>query len=199
MRALPVAIGLCLASLALLASRRKRVTVTYYRTTADVHAHARELASEAFADVVHAQPTRNELRYLLAVALHETTFGRGWHGAGVGSNNMGALQASPAWAGETFEHGDTHPTGTGGTVAYRAEFKTYPSELDGWRDLVRVLYLQSPATRNAAARDDVRGVATAMKRAGYYEGRGTPSERIDNYEQALVNALWEVDHFEGAI
>ena len=199
MRVAPILIGgLFAATLAALSVRRKRVTATYYRTTAAVHAHARELATEAFQNVVHAPPSRNELRYLLAVALHETTFGRGWRGPGTNSNNMGALQAASAWTGETFEYGDTHPTEGGGAVAYRARLKAYPSELEGWADLVRVLYLQSPSTRNAAARDDVRGVAAAMRRAGYYEGQGTPAERVANYEQALVNALWEIDHFEGA-
>jgi flagellum-specific peptidoglycan hydrolase FlgJ len=156
------------------------------------------LAREAFEAVVHAAPTANELRILLAVALHETTFGSGWRAEGIGSNNMGALQADSSWTGETFSYSDSHPTSTGTSTQYQANFRKYPTALDGWKDLVRVLYMQSPATRQAARAGDARAVARAMKRAGYYEGQGaTVEQRIGSYEQALVNALWEIDHFSG--
>ena len=197
MRALPVIVGgLFVATLAALSSAsRKHVTATSYRTSAQAHAQARDLAREAFDSVVHVAPTSNELRILLAVALHESTFGAGWRNEGSGSNNMGALQADASWTGETFANVDTHPTTTG-SIEYKAQFRAYPTALDGWKDLVRVLYVQSPATREAARSGDVRAVARAMKRAGYYEGQGaTVEQRIGSYEQALVNALWEVDHF----
>lgn len=191
-----IAGGLLVATLAAAMSSRKRVTVKGYKTTAQAHANARQLAIEAFEDVVHAQPKTNELRMLLAVALHESTFGAGWRGNGEGSNNMGALQAGSGWTGETFATKDTHPTSTGGSIAYEGQFRKYSSPLEGWQDLVRVLYIQSPATRVAAATGDPRAVAKAMRRAGYYEGQGpTQDARIGAYEQALVNALWEIDHF----
>jgi hypothetical protein len=175
------------------------VTAKAYRTNAQAHATARALANEAFEDVVHVPPTANELRFLLAVGLHESTFGAGWKGSGIGSNNLGALQAGASWTGETFDYGDTHPTASGGAVAYTTAFRKYSSPLEGWKDLVRVLYLQSPATRTAARSGDARAVAEAMRRAGYYEGQGaTTADRVGAYEQALVNALWEIDHFSGA-
>lgn len=200
MRAFPIIVGgLFVATLAALSSsRRKKVTAKGYRTTAQAHATARQLAAEAFEDVVHAKPTTNELRMLLAVSLHETTFGKGWHGDGAGSNNMGSIHAGPGYTGNTFGGIDSAPTATGGTTFYPQAFRAYDSPLEGWQDLVRVLYLQSPATRIAAATGDPRAMAKAMRRARYYEGQGaTEDQRIGSYEQALVNALWEIDHFAG--
>jgi hypothetical protein len=173
------------------------VTIKAYRTTAQAHATARQLAIDAFEDVVHESPTVNELRMLMAVSLHETTFGAGWRGNGVGSNNMGALQAGASWTGDTFGATDTHPTESGAAIPYAAQFRAYSSPLEGWKDLVRVLYLQSPATRIAAASGDPRAVARAMRKARYYQGQGaTEEQRIGAYEQALVNALWEIDQYE---
>ncbi len=198
MRALFVLAGIAGAGLLGLAAskRRKRVTVKSPRTTEAAHAQAATLAREAFESVIHQAPTLNELRILLAVSLHETTFGAGWKGDGVGSNNMGAVQATKAWTGETFGATDTHPTSSGGTIAYDIGFRKYPSPFEGWADLVRVLYVQSPRTRAAANTGDAQAVAKAMRAAKFYEGKGaTESDRIGNYEQALVNALWEVDHY----
>lgn len=197
MRALVVA-GFAAAGLLLvgLSGRRKTVTVKHPRTTLAAHQQATALAREAFESVIHASPTANELRMLLAVALHETKFGAAWQDEGAGSNNMGAIQATSSWTGQTFGGVDTHPTETGGAVSYKQAFRKYPSALEGWQDLVRVLYVQMGAVRVAAATGDPRAVAKAMRAAKYYEGQGaTQAERIGNYEQALVNALWEIDHF----
>jgi len=169
------------------------------RTTLAAHQEAVALAREAFEAVIHQPPTLAELRMLLAVALHESTFGAGWKNEGEGSNNMGAIQATQAWTGETFGGVDTHPTSTGGAIRYEQAFRKYPSKLEGWIDLVRVLYVQMGAVRRAAATGSPAAVAKAMRLAKYYEGQGaTQAERIGNYEQALVNALWEIDHFGAA-
>lgn len=179
-----------------LSRRRKTVTATRARTSLAVHEQATGLAREAFESVIHEAPTRNELRILLAVGLHETTFGQGWHEEGADSNNMGAIQANQSWTGETFGGIDTHPTETGGTVSYQQAFRKYPSPLEGWKDLVRVLYVQMGAVRSAARTGDPFVVAKEMREAKYYEGQGaTQAQRIGNYEQALVNALWEIDKY----
>jgi hypothetical protein len=159
-----------------------------------MHAQARVDALDAFTDVVHSRPTVNELRILEAVALHETTFGAGWKGDGVGSNNMGAIQADSSWTGETFGAADTHPTSSGGATAYAARFRKYPSALEGWKDLVRQLYLRRSSVRRAAATGNPMSVARAMRATSYYEGQGkTEDERIRGYAQALADMLWEID------
>jgi hypothetical protein len=200
MRALVVA-GIAAAGLLALATRgrRKSVTAKGPRTTLAAHQQAATLAREAFEAVIHQPPTLNELRMLLAVALHETTFGAGWKDEGAGSNNMGAIHANKGWPGDSWGGVDTSPTSTGGSISYAQAFRKYPTAQEGWEDLVRVLYVQMAAVRRAAATGDPREVAKAMRAAKYYEGSGaTESERIGGYEQALVNALWEIDHFGAA-
>lgn len=200
MRALVVA-GIAATGLLVLATRgrRKSVTVKSPRTTSAAHQRAAELAREAFEAVIHQPPTLNELRLLLAVALHETTFGAGWKGEGAGSNNMGAIHATKTWPGDSWGGIDTSPTSTGGSISYAQVFRKYPTALDGWIDLVRVLYVQMSGVRRAAATGDPRQMAKAMRAAKYYEGKGaTEAERIGGYEQALVNALWEIDQFGAA-
>lgn len=164
------------------------------KATPAMHAQARVDAYDAFKDVVHAAPTVNELRILEAVALHETTFGAGWRGDGVGSNNMGAIQADSAWTGETFGATDTHPTSSGGATAYAARFRKYPNAIEGWKDLVRELYLRRSSVRRAAATGNPMTVAKAMRATGYYEGQGaTEDARIRGYAQVLADMLWEID------
>lgn len=201
MRALLAIGGLALAAVGIAAAkgRRKQVTAKSYRTNAAAYAQARTLAAEAFEDIVHVPPTTDELRMLEAVALHESTFGAGWRGDAAGSNNMGAITAGPGWTGDTFEHKDSRPTTEGTNVWYWTKFRAYPTPLEGWQDLVRVLYIQRPKVRAAAATGDPRAVAGAMYDSGYYQGQGTTrSARVGGYEQALVNALWEIDHFAEA-
>jgi hypothetical protein len=200
MRALVVA-GIAAAGLLALnmSHRRKRVTVKGPRTTPAAYRQAAELAREAFESVIHQPPTANELRMLEAVALHETTFGAGWHGEGAGSNNMGSIHATTDWPGGTFGGTDTSPTATGGTIRYPQAFRAYPTAFEGWQDLARVLYVQMRGVRAAAGTGDPWIMAKAMRKAKYYQGQGaTEAERISSYEQALVNALWEIDHFGGA-
>ena len=195
MRALLVGLGLAVGFVALGArGRMLRGRPHAPKASAAMHAEARRDAREAFMDVVHAEPTTNELRTLEAVALHETTFGYGWAGDGAGSFNMGAVQGDPNWTGATFGGTDTHPTATGAAVKYSATFKRYPSAIEGWRDLVRELYIRRPSVRQAARGGNPLDVATAMRRTKYYEGAGSnETERIKGYGQALADMLWEID------
>ncbi len=195
MRLLVVA-GLGLATLGLLVARGRSVRGRKRspKATPAMHAQARQLALEAFEDVVHVPPSTNELRTLLAVSLHEATYGHGWRAPGVGSNNMGAIQAGPSWTGETFDYQDTSPTDSGGAVAYDQKFRAYPSALEGWKDLVRELYVRRSSVRRAAQSANPLDVAAAMRATKYFEGQGaTQSERIRNYAQALADSLLEID------
>ncbi len=195
MRLLVIA-GVGLATLGLLVARGRfvRGRPRSPKATPAMHAQARQLALQAFEDVVHVPPSTNELRILLAVSLHEATFGAGWRAPGVGSNNMGALQAGASWAGESFDYSDTHPTDTGGAVVYDQKFRAYPTALEGWQDLVRELYVRRSSVRRAAQSANPLDVAAAMRATKYFEGQGaTQSERIRNYAQALADSLLEID------
>jgi len=52
---------------------------------------------------------------------------------------MGAIQAGSGWTGATFEYVDTHPNADGTSTKYAARFRAYPTQLDGWADLARVM------------------------------------------------------------
>lgn len=164
------------------------------KASASMHTNARVDALDAFTDVVHVRPSLNELRILEAVALHETTFGAGWKGEGAGSFNMGAIHATSAWTGDTFQATDTEPTSTGGATTYAQAFRKYASAVDGWKDLVRELYLRRSTVRKAAASGNPLSVARAMYATKYFRGQGaTDDERIRGYAQALADGLWEID------
>lgn len=197
MRSSVCILGLGLAAAGVLAVARGRVIrgrAHSAKASAAMHRQARLDAIDAFTAITHVRPTVNELRMLEAVALHETTFGAGWKGAGAGSFNMGAIQAGKGWTGETFGWTDTHPTATGGATSYDARFRKYATAVDGWKDLVRELYLRRSSVRRAAATGNPLTVAKAMRATGFYEGRGaTEDARIRGYAQALADMLWEID------
>jgi len=160
-----------------------------------MHQKARADAAQAFADVLHASPNSNELRFLLAEALHDSTFGGGWHGDGVGSYNMGAIHSYPGWTGATFSYEDSHPDGT----HYLQEFKKYASAIEGWRDLVHEFYVRRPTILAAARSGSADAVATAMVRSKYAEGFGaSEAEQIGGWAKALQSSLDEIDSQQGA-
>jgi hypothetical protein len=160
-----------------------------------MHQKARADAAQAFADVLHVAPTANELRFLLAEGLYDSTFGAGWHDDGVGSYNMGAIHSYAGWTGETFSYTDSHPDGT----RYVQTFKKYPSAIDGWRDLVHEFYVRRPSIRSAARSGSTIAVATAMVRTKYAEGFGaTEADRIAGWANALQNCLDEIDSQEAS-
>lgn len=121
------------------------------------------------------------LQLVQAVARLETRYGTGWggtcKGAGVGSHNWGAIQ------GPGFACVDTHEDGT----PYLTSFRAYPSPESGAAALVTQLWSMR-RVRRVLQEDsiDVVGMATAMRRSGYYEA---PLER---YVTAMRNNLREL-------
>lgn len=155
-----------------------------------MHQTARADATVAFAEVIGAPPTLNELRFLLAEGLFDSTFGAGWHDDGVGSFNMGAIHADPSWKGETFSYVDSHANGT----FYEQKFRKYPDAQAGWRDLVKEYYVRRPSLRTAAKTGSAKLVATEMVRTGYAEGYGaTEADRVEGWRKALQSSLDEID------
>jgi hypothetical protein len=153
------------------------------------HAEARELATVALKRRLGVIPSPGEVKALAGVAWLETRYGAGWNGGtGEGSNNMGAIHADSSWKGATFEHKDSKPDGS----TYVTRFKAYPSELDGWLDLVGEVFINRgrSSVRAAAKANDWPGVSEALFRTGYYEGMGdTEAERIAGHVKALTNAI----------
>jgi len=159
------------------------------RATKAQHSRARELATVAFAQVYGHAPSLGERQYLQAVACLETTYGAGWRGDGKGSNNMGAIQAGrpPCNPATSFETRDTHADGT----VYRWCYKRYATPLDGWIDLVRVLFKKREGVRALAARADFMAAVAEQRRTKYFEA---PLER---YQKAVFSCLREMSEALG--
>lgn len=138
--------------------------------TKERHVWARGVVEQAF-ELEHGRaPSRFEAQCIQAVGLLETSYGYGWSGAGVGSNNWGAVQATPAQVAAgvpTFAYTDSHQDGT----RYAQAFRRYATPVEGARDLVRHMTTVRPLT--AAAMRDEAGtdeVSAAMYRERYYGG-----------------------------
>lgn len=116
---------------------------------------------------------------ILAIARLETAYAR-WDTHCGDSNNWGAIQTK----GPGCEHEDTHADGK----KYKANFQIWPSPEAGLVGFVEFLRAR-PGIWAALASANATVLATAMRRAGYYEGTGlTQATRIERYERALVTA-----------
>jgi len=107
-----------------------------------------------------------EIQYLLAVSRLESGYGDAWRGEGAGSNNMGAIQVTPAMVAAGvpfFETRDTHEDGT----PYVGRFRRYPSKQHGLIHLRDVLL--KPNVRAAIARGDGDAAVAEQRRNGYFE------------------------------
>lgn len=123
--------------------------------------------------------TEAELHYLLAVSRLESGYGDAWkEGRGAGSNNMGAIQVTPAMVAAGvpfFETRDTHEDGK----PYVGRFRVYPSKQHGLIDLARVLL--RPNVRAAIARGDANAAVLEQRRNGYFEAP------LARYQQAMAD------------
>lgn len=155
------------------------------------HAQAREWAANGTATVVpFAQATLAHVQFVQAVALIESGYGQGWKGDGVGSNNMGAVQAGrpPCNPNTSFQYQDSHPNSDGSSTPYTICFKKYDTPTDGMADVARILYKQMGVKPTS-----IRAVATQMYEHHYYEGFGATKEaRINGEVKALTNALTKI-------
>ncbi len=129
-----------------------------------------------------------EIQYLLAVSRLESGYGDAWaEGRGKGSNNMGAIQVTPAMVAAGvpfFETRDTHGDGS----AYTGRFRVYPSKQHGLLDLERVLL--KPNVRAAIARGDGDAAVAEQRRNGYFEAplARYQSAMRDHYAKLIAGA-----------
>jgi hypothetical protein len=159
------------------------------------HVEARALAIEGFRLAITTDPTRLEALFEQGIGLLETSYSFGWHGAGIGSNNVGADQAGrpPCNPASSFLYTDTHPNPDGSSSTYSICFKKYPDIGHGFAGLARIMYEQMSVkpdlehnVRKAANAGDIHGVSLALYNNGYYEGFGaTPAIRVANHYRNL--------------
>lgn len=162
------------------------------------HATARKFAHYALIDAFGVS-TEHGGRHLCGISRLETGYGEWWKGAGVGSNNMGAIQAGTGWTGETFVYQDTRPNPDGTSTTYTTKFRAYPTPAAGWLDLAHVAYggLRR-CVRIAAERGDTYSVSEYLHRTRYYEGFGaTVEERRWHHFSLLRGYVWAADRSLG--
>ena len=141
-----------------------------------------------------ATARRHAVQLLQAVGWCEGQYGAGWKGAGVGSNNWGAVQAGSGWGGKTFVYTDTHPNDDGSSTPYQVKFRYYDSAQAGADDLCRQVFLSSrdkgDGVLKAALAGDIAAFSAAMHARGYYEGFGrTVTDRINNHAKWITGGL----------
>lgn len=150
-------------------------------------AQARDWAYQGFIQTMGRQPSLLEVQFLQGIAWLETQYGQGWKGAGVGSNNMGAVQAGrpPCNPDRSFLYQDSQPTSSGTNIPYQICFKKYPSQIDGMADVARIMYKNMHVDPTS-----IEAVSTQLYDHHYYGGFGkTREERIRHHISALTKAL----------
>lgn len=151
------------------------------------HAQARQYVVSAFKNLFGREPSLTEAQFAQAVGFIETVYGTTWHDAGVGSNNIGAVQTSlPPCGPDSFLYQDSRPTAKG-QVKYAVCFKKYPTPEAGWEGLLLEAYKKRPSAMAAASNGDLRAFSTALYNTHYYGGFGsTREERIEGHVQGLA-------------
>jgi hypothetical protein len=157
------------------------------RATLAQHVRARDLANEAFFHVYSRLPSLGERQYLQAISCRESTYGAGWKGEGIGSNNQGAIQCStppPCDPAKCFETVDHHEDGS----EYHWCYKKYPTALDGWIDLVKTLYISHDRDGIRVFANEFRFdlAAEEQRRTGYFEAN------LDAYRKGTDACLKEL-------
>jgi len=153
----------------------------------------REITSAAFHQQFGREGNLNEVRLAQAICGLETGYASTWKGAGVGSNNMGAIQQG-SWHGKVFTYADTHPNADGTSTKYSIGFRWYDTPFAGVLDVIKVVYCAFPIRAKAleaAARGDVLAFSTALHTPPvYYEGFGaTNQERVAHHHNAVLEQL----------
>jgi hypothetical protein len=162
--------------------------------SAETHRWAADIVNKAFQQVMGRAPSPAERQIVMAVANHETGYGRGWgkgkSTGGQGSHNWGAVQTRSKTA-PGFTHGDSSAEGK-----YKVRFKSYPDDVAGAADVVKQLFKsnrkQHLPNPQHAQRAQGAGVVPG-------EGRGTLIEKAAQQGDTLAfsRAMWYTGYFEG--
>lgn len=161
-------------------------------TPAELHRAARPWYEAGFRERFQREPTLTEVQGVQGIGWLETRQGTGWKGAGVGSNNLGAIQSGkpPCAPATSFLYQDSSPNPDGSSTGYFICFRKYATVQLGASDLVRVGYKNRPSVLAAATLGDFYGMSAALRATSYYEGFGaTIAARIANHYKALSSAI----------
>lgn len=151
------------------------------------HVDARAWAEAGTEAALGRKPSYEEVLFVQAIALLESGYGAGWKGDGVGSWNMGAVQAGspPCDPATSFLYADSHPNDDGSSTQYQWCYRKYPTPEAGMQAVANILYNQMHVDPTS-----IEAVSTQMYDKHYYEGFGaTREERIATHVKALTRGL----------
>jgi hypothetical protein len=153
--------------------------------------------SELFADYkpeIGAVEHLRLIQFMRATGWLEGNWGNGWKGAGIGSNNWGAVQHSRPRPDGTcpvgsFLYRDSSPQPDGTNRGYSVCFRSYATPMEGAKDMCRVALFARERHKSvlpAVLIGDVHGFSTAMRNTIYYEGTGATREiQIQRHSTAI--------------
>lgn len=164
------------------------------------HQDARAWAIAGTEAALGREPTLLEVQFVQAVAWLESNYGAGWKGAGVGSWNMGAVQAKPlnppcapgkkieCDPATSFVNADSRPNADGTSTPYECCYRKYPTPEAGMQHVADILY-----NRMKIQPTSIEAVSTQMYDKHYYEGFGaTREERIAKHVDRLNAGLEKI-------
>lgn len=153
------------------------------------HAQARAIVRQAMRSKFGREPNLTECQCVQAIGWLETQYGAGWHGAGSGSHNWGAVQTRESDPAKAFLYTDTHPNPDGTSTRYQVHFARYADDLAGCLGMLAYC-MRTRDEQDTAHAGLIYGYSAEMYEAHYYEGFGaTKAIRIANHHKAVANAI----------
>lgn len=142
--------------------------------------------SQAAQLVYRALPSHDPDERLLIQALgrHESSYGAGWKGDGIGSNNWGAVTGvGPAGS---FQYRDSrYDANTGKVIEYVTSFRKYPTPESGIQDAANIALRAN--VRQALRQGDLYSAVAAMRDNRYFLGTVPRDQAIEAYYKRLRN------------
>lgn len=140
------------------------------------------------------QPTLEELQILGAIADLESSYGRGWSGPMVGSNNWGAITCgkSPDASGACPPGCSPNKDSSPYSGEYVTCFRRWNSPEEGAAALISFLY-KWPEVRAAIESGNIDEVSWTMRQRNYYLGfKKDPREASRDHAAALDKRVKEI-------
>jgi len=141
--------------------------------------------SQAAEIISRALPSASpgERMVVQAISKLESQYGSGWGGAGVGSNNWGAITGTGPAGYFVYKDSRPDPKDPSHQITYTTKFRRYNSPEDGAADVGRIAL--KPNVRDAIERRDLEGVSRAMRENKYYLGFGTKEQAIKAHAKRM--------------
>lgn len=164
---------------------------------ASVHQWARGVMLNAWRNRYGNEPSLAQIQSAQAIALLETSYGRGWPTAeGNGANNWGAIQCSKLPTDgvcpcDGWLHKDSYPTSSGQSVEYQVCFRRYASPEAGADAVLGQMSPKArPKTWAAMQTGDAVALSSALYDERYYQGFGaTREKRIEGHVKAVERSV----------